>query len=312
MTTLSIVIPAYNEERRIGPTLRSIEAFLSSRSRDAEIIVVDDGSRDATVEVVVTSGCSNLQVIRVERNRGKGSAVRLGMLAASGDRRLFMDADGSTPVSELDRLEAGLEEIGGSGIAFASIAVPGADVLSAQSGLRTTAGRIGNRMIRMIALPGVKDSQRGFKLFSAEAAEAIFSRCVVDGWGFDVEALALAKRLGFESVEVPITWSHMEDSSVTSLSYLATLTEVLGVRWRLLRGGYETAEGAVRRGQLSPAKTATSESPRRMPAPGVSTQGTAILAPMSPWVQPVSDFGNPPHSRERPLASAPRRRRDTP
>lgn len=247
MKTVSIVIPAYNEEQRIRPTLHSIEAFLSSRSRDAEIIVVDDGSRDATVEVVAASGCSNLRVIQVDQNRGKGNAVRLGMLAASGDHRIFMDADRSTPISELDRLEEELDTIGGVGVSFASIAVPGANVWTAQSGLRQAAGRIGSRLIQATVLPGVHDSQRGFKLFSGDAADAIFSRCVVDGWGFDVEALAIANLLGFEIVEVPTTWAHTEDSRVTPLSYVTTLAEVFGVRWRLLRGRYESADRSLDR-----------------------------------------------------------------
>ena len=249
MKTLSIVIPAYNEEQRIRPTLDSIDAFLSMRSRDAEIIVVDDGSQDATAGVVVASGCSNLRVIRVDQNRGKGNAVRLGMLAASGDHRLFMDADGSTPIGELDRLEEKLEAIGGAGVSFASIAVPGANVWAAQSGLRQTAGRIGNHLIQVAVLPGVQDSQRGFKLFSADAADAIFSRCVVDGWGFDVEALAIANLLGFEIVEVPVTWAHTEDSRVTALSYFSTAAEVLGIRWRVLRGKYEAADRIPSRGR---------------------------------------------------------------
>ena len=238
MTVLSVVVPAYNEERRIGPTLDSIEAFISGQEESTEVIVVDDGSTDATCEVVAASGYSNVRIIRIDRNRGKGHAVRIGMLAASGDRRLFMDADGSTPIGELQRLQQELDGIGGSGVAFASIAVPGAEVLRAQVGLRTAAGRLGNWLIQAIVLPGVNDSQRGFKLFSADAAEAIFPRCVVDGWGFDVEALVLANRLGFGTIEVPVSWTHVEDSRVTPLSYFATFAEVVGVRWRLLRGTY--------------------------------------------------------------------------
>lgn len=289
MTTLSVVIPAYNEEHRIGPTLQSIEAFFADRPRRFEVIVVDDGSRDATIDVVAARGCPNLRVLRVAQNRGKGHAVRLGMLAASGDRRLFMDADGSTPISELDRLEAKLDEIGGSGVAFASIAVPGADVLSAQSGLRSSAGRIGNRVIQMIALPGVKDSQRGFKLFSADAADAIFSRCIVDGWGFDVEALAIANRLGFESVEVPITWAHMEDSRVTPLSYFTTFAEVLGVRWRLRRGAYQATTTIAERDRPSTAKTPATDLPDRAHVPPNRSSQDAKLAPTFEWVWPVSD-----------------------
>lgn len=251
MADLSIIIPAYNEAQRIGPTLESITSFLSWRSRHAEIIVVDDGSTDATAGVVAAGAWSDLRVIRIDRNRGKGYAVRTGMLAAIGDRRIFLDADGSTPIVELERLEEMLNGIGGSGVAFASIAVTGAQVLSSQTGIRVAAGRLGNRLIRTIVLPSVGDSQRGFKLFSADAAEAIFSRCVVNGWGFDVEALAIANRLGFRTVEVPVAWSHMEDSRVTALSYLTTLREVLGVRWRMRRRVYDVPRSSLDRADAS-------------------------------------------------------------
>lgn len=247
MTTLSIIVPAYNEEHRIGPTLDSIAAVAAARPGEVEVIVVDDGSRDATSAAVAASSCPNLRVIRTEHNMGKGHAIRVGMMEAEGDLRLFTDADGSTPIGELARLEGELEQIGGSGVAFASIAVPGADVARTQAGLRPAAGRLGNWLIRLIALPGVYDSQRGFKLFSADAAEEIFGRCVVDGWAFDVEALALARHLGFDTVEVPVKWAHKEDSRVTALSYLVTLAEVVGVRWRLSRGGYDLADVTAER-----------------------------------------------------------------
>ncbi|MEA2000558.1 MAG: dolichyl-phosphate beta-glucosyltransferase [Actinomycetota bacterium] len=239
MTTLSIIVPAYNEEHRIGSTLESIAAFAASRAGDTEVIVVDDGSSDATAAAVAASSCPNLQIIRTERNMGKGHAVRVGMLAAAGDLRLFTDADGSTPISELARLEGELQRIGGSGVAFASIAVAGADVARMQSGLRPAAGRLGNWLIRLIALPGVLDSQRGFKLFSANAAQAIFERSVVDRWAFDVETLALARHLDLGIVEVPVRWAHKEDSRVTALSYVTTLADVIGLRWRLWRGAYD-------------------------------------------------------------------------
>lgn len=242
MTSLSIIVPAYNEAHRIAPTLDSLGSFAAARSEATEIIVVDDGSTDDTIAVVNASRCPNPRVITTDRNRGKGHAVRVGMLAASGERRLFMDADSSATIAEFDNLNAELDRVGGSGVAFASIAVPGSDVIRPQNGIRPAAGRMGNRLIQAIALPGVSDSQRGFKLFSQDAAEAIFSRSVVNGWGFDVEALALARRLGFDLVEVPIKWAHMEESRVTAFSYLVTLTEVLGVRFRLARGVYDHSE----------------------------------------------------------------------
>jgi dolichyl-phosphate beta-glucosyltransferase len=247
VTTLSIIVPAYNEEHRIGSTLESIAAFAAARTGDTEIIVVDDGSTDATRAAVAASSCPNLQIVRTERNMGKGHAVRVGMLAAGGDLRLFTDADGSTPISEFAHLESELHRIGGSGVAFASIAVSGADVARTQSGLRPAAGRFGNWLIRLIALPGVRDSQRGFKLFSADAARAIFERSVVDRWAFDVETLALARHLGLNIVEVPVKWAHKEDSRVTALSYVTTLADVIAVRWRLWRGEYDQAGETVDR-----------------------------------------------------------------
>ena len=238
MTVLSIVVPSYNEELRLGSTLDEITEFIAARSGETEVIVVDDGSQDDTAGVAMASSCPNLRVIRSEENRGKGHAVRTGMLAAEGELRLFTDADGSTPMTEYPKLEAALLALERPGIAFASIGVPGADVQQPQAGLRPLAGRIGNQLIRLLAAPGIYDSQRGFKLFTADAAEAIFVRSVIDRWAFDVEALALARRLGFDIVEVPVRWAHKDDSRVTPLSYLATLGDVIRIRWRLIRRAY--------------------------------------------------------------------------
>ena len=241
MTLISIVVPCYNEALRLGPTLDTIADYFAGRVDDMEVIVVDDGSTDQTSEVARESRCPNLTVLRTPENRGKGHAVRVGMLAACGETRLFTDADGSTPIEELATLEKALDELGGSGVAFASIGIPGARVTETQRGLRPAAGRLGNRLVQLIALRGVHDSQRGFKLFSADAAEAIFSAAAVDRWAFDVEALALARTLGFGIAEVPVTWAHKDDSRVTAFSYLSTLVDVVRIRWRLLRGTYGRA-----------------------------------------------------------------------
>lgn len=238
MKTLSIIVPSYNEELRLASTLEEIAGFIDVYLGEVEVIVVDDGSRDATAEVAERGGCPNLRVMRTEVNRGKGHAVRIGMLAAEGDLRLFTDADGSTPIAEFDKLDGALNQLAVPGVAFASIAVPGAEVEQRQRGIRPQAGRLGNWLIRALAVRGVHDSQRGFKLFTAEAAESIFSRCVVDRWAFDVEVLALARHLGFDIVEVPVTWAHKDDSRVTAMSYLSTLADVLGIKWRLLRNKY--------------------------------------------------------------------------
>lgn len=242
---LSIVVPAYNEEHRLGPTLEAVGRFLALRTESTEVIVVDDGSTDATSAVAAGSSLAPV-VIRLDENRGKGHAVRTGMLAARGDLRLFIDADGSTPIDEYVDLRSALDDIGRPGVAFASIAVDGAQVLTPQRGLRPAAGRLGNRLIQALVLPGVDDSQRGFKLFTADAAEAVFSRCVVNRWAFDVEALAIARELDIPIVEVPVRWSHKDDSRVTIESYLATLWDVVKVRRRLSRGFYRAPANPVR------------------------------------------------------------------
>lgn len=243
MTALSIIIPAYNEAARISPTLESILEFARQRPGITEVIVVDDGSTDETAEVCAGVGGDSIQVISLAVNRGKGYAVRRGMLAASGDLRLFTDADGSTPITEFLLLNEALERAGGSGVAFGSIGAKGARVVRSQAGLRPALGKLGNLVIRVMALPGVYDSQRGFKLFSADAAIEIYSRSVIDGWGFDVEALTLARRLGYPIVEVPVRWTHVDGGSVTPAAYVTTLIDVLRTRWRLLRRAYGPTTG---------------------------------------------------------------------
>jgi dolichyl-phosphate beta-glucosyltransferase len=236
MTDLSIIIPAYNEEARLGATLDEIAEFLRISGRSAEVIVVDDGSADGTV--ALARGWSDRLAVRViesPRNMGKGHAVRVGMMAAAGRRRLFTDADGSTPIGELSALDAALDAIGGHGVAFASVALPDSVVLSPQSRLRSFAGRVGNWLIQLMMLPGVHDSQRGFKLFSADAAEAAFSKATVDGWAFDVEVLGLARHAGFPLIEVAVTWEHRLASRVRASSYLTSLWEVWLIRRRVGR-----------------------------------------------------------------------------
>jgi len=245
MTSLSIIIPAYNEEKRIGPTLEAILEFAEDREADTEVIVIDDGSTDDTVGVCRSIGGTAVRLISTPTNMGKGHAVRSGMLTANGKYRLFTDADGSTPITEYPALEEALDRMGGSGVAFGSIGAPGAKIEQAQSGLRPAVGKLGNLLIRALVLPGVRDSQRGFKLFSADAAEVVFGRSVVNGWGFDVEALALARRLGYSCVEIPVTWEHVDGGTLTPTAYVTTLGDVVRVRWRLLFGSYDLSSAAT-------------------------------------------------------------------
>lgn len=234
MIDYSIIIPAYNEEDRLEATLVEVGDYIAARELSAEMIVVDDGSSDGTVALARQwADRYPVSVIESPSNRGKGHAVRVGMLAAVGAKRVFTDADGSTPIDELGALDAALESIGGHGVAIASVAVDGAVVLSPQSRLRVFAGRVGNWLIQLMVLPGVKDSQRGFKLFSADAADEVFTRSEVDGWAFDVEALALARHGGFPIVEVPVRWEHRLASRVRASSYVTTLWEVWKIRRRI-------------------------------------------------------------------------------
>lgn len=238
MRDLSIVIPAYNEEHRISETLISIAEFLGERGQDDEVIVVDDGSTDATVEVVRSHAHRfvRLQVLVGDRNVGKGHAVRRGMLAATGRHRLFLDADNSTDIRELDRLvAAAADEPIEPAVVIGSLAVAGAHVAVAQPGIRALLGRLGNTLIQRLVLPGINDTQRGFKLFTGEASDAIFRRCRTDGWAFDVEALALARALGYHVLEVPVSWEHRDDSRVRPAAYLTTLVDVARIRRRVDR-----------------------------------------------------------------------------
>ena len=149
------------------------------------------------------------------------------MLEATGQRRLFMDADNSTDLGELLRLDAAHPD---ARIRIASIAAPGAEIVHRQPGLRTVLGRIGNLVVRLLVLPGVRDSQRGFKIFTADAATEIFSRSRIDGWGFDIEVLGLARVLGYEMVEVGVRWEHKDDSRVQASAYVSTLMEALRIQ----------------------------------------------------------------------------------
>lgn len=234
---MSIVLPAYNEEHRIGRTLDEVARFRDSFADDLEVLVVDDGSTDAVAAVArsYVDLVPELRVISHRTNRGKGRAVATGMLAATGDFRVFIDADGATPVAEITKLLAvALERR--DVIPIGSIRAGGDEVGRRQPLSRAMAGRLGSMVMRAAVLPGVADSQRGCKLFPATVAEIVFGAQQLDGWGFDIEVLALCRRLGFEIVEVPVRWNHIGGGKISLASYASTLAEVMRVR-RLLRTG---------------------------------------------------------------------------
>jgi dolichyl-phosphate beta-glucosyltransferase len=205
---LSLIIPAFNEALRIGPTLRCAHRFLAARPSSFEIIVVDDGSTDDTVALVtaLASELPGLRVLCSPANRGKGHAVRLGMRATTGSIRVFADADGSTPIDELDSLLQALAS--GADIAIGSRYLAASRVTRPQPWPRRVWSRLVNRVVQRVLLPGIADTHCGFKAFTAAAAAHTFAACTVDGWSFDLEVLARARAYGFCIQEVPVRWEN--------------------------------------------------------------------------------------------------------
>jgi dolichyl-phosphate beta-glucosyltransferase len=232
---LSVVIPAYNEAERLPPTLRRVAEALSGR--ECEIVVADDGSTDGTAEAALALGLPGLRVLRADRNRGKGDAVRRGMLGAVGDRRLMTDADLSTPIADLARLEAALDA--GADVAIGSRAVADSRVEVHQPFYREAMGRLFNACVRGLLLPGLHDTQCGFKLFTAAAAERAFARSVLDGFGFDVEVLYAARRAGLRIAEVGVTWRNDAATRVTFGRGARAFADLLAIRRNGARGVYD-------------------------------------------------------------------------
>jgi dolichyl-phosphate beta-glucosyltransferase len=232
---LSVIVPAYNEAARLPRTLATIAAHLAGREH--EVLVVDDGSGDATAACATAAGAT--RVLRHQPNRGKGYAVRRGMLEARGERRLMTDADLSTPIEELARLEAALDS--GADVAIGSRAVSGARIELHQPRYREALGRCFNRLVRLLLLPGLQDTQCGFKLYTAAAAEAAFGPARLDGFCFDVESLVLARRGGMRVAEVPVRWLNDAASRVSLLGGGRAFLDLLVIRWNLWRGRYDTS-----------------------------------------------------------------------
>ena len=236
MTTLSVIIPAYNEERGIQDTLRKLSDYLSDRPWDWEVRVVDDGSRDATRQVVEQFRRSEPRVVlQAEPHRGKGGAVRAGMLASRADYRFMCDADLSMPVHELDRFMP--PALGETDIAIGSREGAGARRVG-EPAIRHIAGRVFNTAVRLLTIREIQDTQCGFKMFTAAAAEAIFPHVTVEGWAFDIEVLYLARVHKLRVREIPIEWHFRADSRLRmGRDSIGMLREVLRIRRRALREG---------------------------------------------------------------------------
>jgi dolichyl-phosphate beta-glucosyltransferase len=239
---LSVIIPAYNEASRLPKTLTRLHEYLVRRALTYEIIVVLDGSSDETGAVVqrLAGAIDCVKIIDRRVNRGKGYTVKEGMLAARGAIRLFTDADNSTDIVHFDKMEPLFKQ--GYDIVIASrnaADAPGAAQVVAQAWYKRAIGRLGNRIVQLAAVPGIWDTQCGFKAFRAEAAERIFRQTTIDRWGFDIEVLALAQRIGYRIGIVPARWLNDDRSHVRTSDYLHVLGDTFAVRRNLLTGKYQ-------------------------------------------------------------------------
>lgn len=233
---VSIIIPAYNEARRLPATLDRIEAFLRPGRMEAEVVVVDDGSRDDTAALVRRRAASwpSLKLVAAPMNGGKGRAVQLGMAAATGRYRVFSDADLSVPIEDLERLLMSLRN--GAGVAIASRGLRESQIELHQPWYRETMGKIFNRLVRVFVLRGIHDTQCGFKAFTAEVANRVFPPLQTRGFGFDVEVLYRARVLGYRIDEVPTRWINSPQSRVNPIwDSSAMFLELLAIPGRVRR-----------------------------------------------------------------------------
>lgn len=237
---ISVVIPAYNEENRIGNTLDNIIEYFGGKNKSLEIIVVDDGSTDETAKITNEYAEKHpfIHLIKKEKNEGKALAVKEGVLSAKGEFILFSDADLSTPINELKSLMKPIREEK-AGVSIGSRAIIGSKVEIHQPFYREFMGKFFNKLVQLLALPGVFDTQCGFKLFTRESAMDIFPRMTVTNFSFDVEILAIARARDYHIAEVPVKWIN---SSETKLNVLRDVPRmfmgILQVHMNLKSGRY--------------------------------------------------------------------------
>jgi glycosyltransferase involved in cell wall biosynthesis len=244
MPKYSIIIPAYNESARLGATLDRVLSYVSSERWDAEIIVVNDGSRDRTPDLVRDYAKKHpcLRLLENPGNRGKGYSVRNGMLNAGGEVLLFSDADLSAPIEEAPQLFAAIAS--GADVAIGSRWLRPELQTQRQSLLRQFYGRAFNLALRILLGLNLKDTQCGFKAFTRDAAQKIFPQQQIERWGFDPELLYLARRLKMKIAEVPVAWAHVEGTRISPLrDGLRMFGEVLRIRWNAMTGKYSHTSG---------------------------------------------------------------------
>jgi dolichyl-phosphate beta-glucosyltransferase len=227
---LSVVIPAFNESQRLGPTLKRVVEYLRREEGSCEVLVVDDGSTDSTAEVARQFASEGVRVLRQERNRGKGAVLKVGVLASRGDAVLLLDADLSTPIEELARLRPYLAQ---AELVLGSRAVDRSLITRHQPFYRETMGRIFNLLIRLLGIRGLRDTQCGFKLLDGKAARRLFAELAIERFAYDVELVVLARRHGYRVVEVGVRWADSPSSRVNPVTdSFRMLWDVLALRWR--------------------------------------------------------------------------------
>ncbi len=228
---LSVIVPAYNEEGRLAPGLRQALEYLARRGEPYELLVVDDGSRDATARVAEAFAPQGVRVVRHERNRGKGAAVRTGLLASRGRKVLVSDADFSTPIEEIEKLERFLQD--GTPLVIGSRGLADSQVRQRQPFYREMMGRTFNRLIRLFGVRGIRDTQCGFKLARGEEGRRIAGELKIEGFAWDVEMIWLARRRGYKVAEVGVVWVNSPDSRVDPIrSSFSMLRDVISMRLR--------------------------------------------------------------------------------
>ena len=236
---LSVIIPAHNEANRISQTLKETDHYLSQQGYGYEIIVVDNNSTDdtkATVEGLIAGGLNNVRIMEIAV-AGKGATVKVGMEAATGDYAMFMDADNATPISEVEKFWPYFEQ--GYSVVIGSRYLKDSQVTKKQPIYRIILSRVGNVLIRFLALPGIKDTQLGFKAFTKAAARDIFGYVTIPRYGFDMEVLTVGRLHNFSIKEVPVLWREFGGSHVPLTAYVESLIDLFKIKWRTITGRYK-------------------------------------------------------------------------
>ena len=233
---ISLVIPAYNEEKRIAHSIKKVLSYMKKKKYDFELIVVNDGSKDKTEEKAKSIKDKHVRLISYSPNKGKGHAVKIGMLAAKGDLLLFLDADLSTPIEEIEKF---IPLTKNYDVVIASRALKESQIKVHQPFYREIIGKVFNKMVQLLAVWGIKDTQCGFKMFTKKAANIIFKRQRIHGWAFDVELLFIAKKYRLKIKEMPVTWINEGDSRVSPIkSSIQMFIQIFKINLNNIRGYY--------------------------------------------------------------------------